>query len=55
MPRPVHFDITANVPQRLVNFYGELFGWKFEKWGGPMEYWLIRTGDSQPGIDGGLS
>jgi predicted enzyme related to lactoylglutathione lyase len=32
-----------------------LFGWKFSKWEGPTEYWLITTGQSpEPGIDGGL-
>jgi len=57
MPRPVHFDITAEDPDRAVSFYEEAFGWKFNHWGGggPMDYWLIDTGDTQPGINGGLS
>ena len=57
MPRPVHFDITAEDPDRAVAFYEQVFGWKFTHWGGggPMDYWLIETGDTQPGIDGGLS
>jgi hypothetical protein len=38
-----------------MEFYSSLFGWKFDKWGGPMEYWVINTGDSaEPGINGGL-
>jgi predicted enzyme related to lactoylglutathione lyase len=56
MPRPVHFDLTVDNPERAMKFYREIFGWKFEKWDGPMEYWMITTGDEkEPGINGGLS
>jgi predicted enzyme related to lactoylglutathione lyase len=56
MPRPVHFDISAEDPERATRFYGEVFDWKFNKWDGPMDYWLISTGQNgEPGIDGGLS
>ncbi|MFL6309052.1 MAG: VOC family protein [Nitrososphaera sp.] len=56
MPRPIHFDLTVDNPERAMNFYREVFGWKFEKWNGPMEYWIVTTGDEkQPGINGGLS
>ena len=56
MPRVVHFEIDAVKPERLVAFYEKIFGWKIEKWEGPVEYWLITTGkDNQPGINGGLS
>jgi predicted enzyme related to lactoylglutathione lyase len=55
MPRPVHFEISADDPDRAVDFYQNLFGWKFDKWEGPIEYWLIMTGEEgEPGIDGGL-
>jgi predicted enzyme related to lactoylglutathione lyase len=55
MNRIVHFDIYADDPSRAVRFYQSVFGWKAEKWGGPMEYWLVTTGpDSQPGINGGI-
>jgi hypothetical protein len=55
MPRVVHFEIDAEKPERAVKFYETVFGWKFEKWTGPMEYWLIMTGkEGEPGIDGGL-
>ncbi len=55
MPRVVHFEIHAADPNRAVNFYQTLFGWTFQKWEGPMEYWLITTGpNEQPGINGGL-
>jgi uncharacterized protein len=56
MPRPIHFDMSAENPERAMNFYKDIFGWKFEKWNGPMEYWMITTGQgNEPGINGGLS
>jgi len=55
MTRVVHFELTAANPDRATKFYGNVFGWTFEKWGGPMEYWMAKTGtDKQPGINGGL-
>jgi predicted enzyme related to lactoylglutathione lyase len=51
----VHFEIHAADPERAVNFYTTLFDWKFQKWEGPMDYWLVTTGpDDKPGINGGL-
>jgi predicted enzyme related to lactoylglutathione lyase len=56
MPRVAHFEIMSEQPEKTIQFWTKVFGWKFTKWNGPMEYWLITTGDpSQPGIDGGLS
>ena len=55
MPRPVHFEIPAENPDRAMQFYSSVFGWKFNKWDGPMDYWVISTGQpGEPGIDGGL-
>jgi uncharacterized protein len=55
MARPVHFEIPAENPQRAIDFYSKVFSWKFSKWEGPMDYWLITTGpDTEPGINGGL-
>jgi predicted enzyme related to lactoylglutathione lyase len=55
MPRVSHFEIHADDPERAIRFYSDLFGWEFQKWDGPMPYWLIKTGpDSEPGINGGL-
>ncbi|UCD96951.1 MAG: VOC family protein [Candidatus Bathyarchaeota archaeon] len=56
MPRVVHFEIEADQPERAIKFYETVFGWKIEKWEGPIKYWLITTGKKdEPGIDGGLS
>jgi predicted enzyme related to lactoylglutathione lyase len=55
MPRVIHFEIHAQEPERAVRFYTQVFGWQFQKWGGPQDYWLITTGaPDQPGINGGL-
>lgn len=56
MLRVTHFELPANDPEKLVEFYKEVFGWKIEKWKGPMDYWLVMTGPTdQPGIDGGIA
>ncbi|MDR3576548.1 MAG: VOC family protein [Anaerolineaceae bacterium] len=54
MSRVIHFEIGVDLPERAVLFYSEVFGWKIEKWQGPMDYWLIKTGQEQPGIDGAI-
>jgi hypothetical protein len=55
MSRVIHFEIPAADPERAAAFYKKAFGWSFEKWPGPMEYWMVTTGDcGAPGINGGL-
>lgn len=55
MPRVVHFEIHADDPERAIKFYRSCFGWEFNKWEGPFDYWLITTGPKEEmGIDGGL-
>ena len=44
MPRVVYFDISADDIEQAIKFYKEVFGWKIEKWNGPFDYWLIKTG-----------
>jgi predicted enzyme related to lactoylglutathione lyase len=53
MPRPIHFELPADDPDRAAKFYSNVFGWKITKWEGPQDYWLISTGEG-PGIDGGM-
>lgn len=56
LPRVIHFEIDAKKPERAIKFYEKVFGWKIEKWKGPIDYWLIMTGkEKDPGIDGGLA
>jgi predicted enzyme related to lactoylglutathione lyase len=56
MSRVIHFEMSADDPERAIRFYSEALGWTIEKWTGPFDYWLVMTGPTdQPGIDGGLS
>lgn len=56
MPRVIHFEIPADDPERAVQFYQKVFGWKVEKWVGPVDYWLATTGeDKEPGINGAIT
>lgn len=54
MNRPTHFEIHAANPDRAIKFYSTVFGWKFQKWDGPLPYWLITTGEDGAGINGGM-
>src|SRR6266513_1716268 len=57
MQRVIHFEIYTEDPEAVQPFYRDVFGWKFKKFeGGPIEYWLVTTGDDKdPGINGGLA
>ena len=59
----VHFEIHASEPQRLIDFYSQLLGWKFTQFG-DQPYWSIETGEGAigkvagtagHGINGGLA
>ena len=57
MATVVHFEIPADNIDRAKKFYGELFGWKIEKYPGlPMDYWMITTDRQEGGmgVDGGM-
>ncbi len=55
MPRVIHFEIPADDPERAVKFYKKVFGWEIQKWEGPMDYWLVKTGeDNEMGINGAI-
>ncbi|GAA1503822.1 hypothetical protein BJ978_000295 [Agromyces terreus] len=48
----VHFEIHATEPQRLVDYYTALFGWRFTQFG-DAPYWMIDTGEGAVGnVDG---
>ena len=57
MQRVIHFEIYTEDPEAVQPFYRDVFGWKFKKFeGGPIEYWLVTTGDDKDsGINGGLA
>ena len=57
----IHFEIPAVDPEKLKQFYAGLFGWKIEKYPGPIEYWMIQTVPTddrgmlqRPGVNGGM-
>ncbi len=55
MNRPVHFEILADNPERVAEFYRTALGWDITTWGGAEPYWLVTTGPKEtPGIDGGI-
>ncbi|MFX1238726.1 MAG: VOC family protein [Promethearchaeota archaeon] len=55
MPKVIHFELNVKDVDKTIKFYKNVFGWKFEKWEGPIDYWLIMTGkEGEEGIGGGL-
>ncbi len=56
MSRVIHFDLSADKPERAAKFYRSVFNWKVIKWKGPEDYWLIQTGTEQDlGVTGGIA
>ena len=55
MNRFTHFELATDDLEKTAAFYRAVFGWGVYKWEGPVDYWLVDTGDaSTPGINGGL-
>ena len=55
MNRFTHFELATTDLEKTAAFYRDVFGWQIQKWEGPIEYWLVTTGNtSTPGINGGL-
>ena len=55
MARPTHFELPVDDPDRAEKFYGEVFGWTFQRYdGAPAYYGMATTGDGGPGINGAL-
>jgi len=55
MSKVIHFEILADEPERAVEFYKEVFGWKIDHWKGGPEYWLVYAGEEdEPGINGAI-
>jgi predicted enzyme related to lactoylglutathione lyase len=53
--KPTYFDLTVADLDAARSFFGALFGWRFEKFPMPYEYYRIATGPAgEPGIDGGI-
>ena len=55
MNRFTHFELATGDLEKTAAFYRDVFGWQIQKWEGPVDYWLVTTGDeSTRGINGGL-
>ena len=55
MNRFTHFELATDDLEKTAAFYRNVFGWQIQKWEGPVDYWLVTSGDaSTPGINGGL-
>lgn len=55
MGRVVHFEITADEPDRAAAFYRKVFGWEVADWGGADRYLVVTTGPAdEAGINGAI-
>jgi predicted enzyme related to lactoylglutathione lyase len=51
----VQFEIGGDDPAAVVGFYDRAFAWSIQKWDGPVDYWLVSTGEEdRPGINGAM-
>lgn len=54
MNRVIHFEIPADEPEKVMEFYSTVFGWSFTRHP-TEEYWLTSIGDEQQtGIEGAV-
>jgi predicted enzyme related to lactoylglutathione lyase len=54
----VHFELSADDPDRAARFYEQALGWSVRRWNQSSDapaYWLCFTGEGPPGIDGGMT
>ena len=54
MNRVVYFEFHTPDASAALRFYEQVFGWKFNRFPGPDEYYGITTGPGSDGINGGL-
>jgi predicted enzyme related to lactoylglutathione lyase len=53
--KPTYFDLTVSNLAQARTFFEAAFGWRFEKFDMPYEYYRIQAGSpGEPGIDGGV-
>lgn len=53
--KPTYFDLTVHDVGRARTFFENVFGWQFERFPMPCEYYRIQAGaESEQGIDGGI-
>ncbi len=53
--KPTYFDFTVQNVVQAREFFEKVFGWRFERFPMPYEYYRIQAGpEGEPGIDGGM-
>lgn len=53
--KPTYFDLSVHDVGQARKFFEVVFGWQFERFPMPYEYYRILAGpNSEPGIDGGI-
>ncbi len=53
--KPTYFDLTVHDVGQARAFFEKIFGWRFERFPMPYEYYRIQAGAAgEPGIDGGI-
>jgi len=51
--KPAHFDLSVRDLAAARRFFGDLLGWRFERFPMPYEIYRVRAGaDDEPGING---
>lgn len=50
----IHFEVTAEDPDRAEEFYKKTFDWDIDESTDPSDYRLISTGQEEEGLNGGL-
>lgn len=53
--KPTYFDLTVTDLSSARTFFATVFGWRFERFPMPYEYYRIQAGEADElGIDGGI-
>lgn len=53
--KPTYFDLTVRDLEAARAFFGDVLGWRFERFPMPYEYYRVTAGpEEEPGIDGGI-
>ncbi|MBT3241164.1 MAG: VOC family protein [Chloroflexi bacterium] len=55
MNRPIHFEILADSPQKISEFYKKIFDWEVNAWGKDATYLMVKTGpEDEVGVDSAI-
>jgi len=53
--KPIYFDFTVADLDAARRFFERVFGWRFQRFPMPYEYYRVEAGaPEEPGIDGGI-